>query len=252
MTAKRDLFIYPDPPALFEAAAGAFVEEAESAVKMRGRFTVALSGGSTPRGLFGVLSTKDRDRLPWSQMFFFWGDERHVAPDSSESNYRMAREALLSKVPIPESNIFRVDAEDPDANRAAEKYEGTLRQFFALGPTDFPEFDLILLGMGPDGHTASLFPQSKGLQEKQRLVIANWVEKFSSYRITFTAPVLNNARTVEFLVAGADKAPALREVLEGNAGAELYPAKMVQPNHGKLVWRVDQLAAAELTAKSEG
>ena len=246
MTTKRDLFIYPDPPALFEAAAEAFVKEAHTAVEMRGRFTVALSGGSTPRGLFGVLSTKYHDRLPWDQMFFFWGDERHVPPDSPESNYRMARETLLSKVPIPEKNIFRVQAEDPDANRVAAKYEGTLRQFFALGPTDLPEFDLILLGMGPDGHTASLFPQSKGLKEKQRLVIANWIEKFSAYRITFTEPVLNNARTVEFLVAGADKASALKEVLEGNASAELYPSKVVQPNNGKLVWRVDHLAAAEL------
>jgi 6-phosphogluconolactonase len=249
MTETRDLRIFPNPPALFEAAAQAFVEQTKSAVQARGRFTVALSGGSTPKGLFQVLSGKDHDLLPWDKMFFFWGDERHVPPDNADSNYRMAREALLSKVPVPEKNIFRVPAENPDANQAAAQYEATIRQFFALKPGQFPEFDLILLGMGPDGHTASLFPQTKGLQEKQRLVIANWVEKFSTDRITFTAPVLNNARVVEFLIAGADKAPALKEVLEGTASADLYPSKMIQPAHGTLIWMLDQSAAADLTTK---
>jgi 6-phosphogluconolactonase len=247
MTAKYDLEIYPTPAALFEAAAQDFVQQTKAAVEARGRFTVALSGGSTPKGLFGVLSNKDHDLLPWEKMFFFWGDERHVPPDNAESNYRMARETLLSKVPVPEGNIFRVPAENPDANQAAEQYEATLKQFFALAPGQSPQFDLILLGMGPDGHTASLFPHTKGLQEKQRLVIANWVEKFSTFRITFTAPVLNAARVVEFLIAGADKAPALKEVLEGSASAEEYPSKMVQPKSGKLVFRLDQFAAANLT-----
>ena len=249
MTTNLDLRIYATPADLFEAAAEDFVEQATGAVQARGRFTAALSGGSTPKGLFQVLSSKDHDRLPWDRMFFFWGDERHVSPEDPESNYRMARETLLSKVPIPEQNIFRVPAEDSDANRAAEKYEGTLKQFFAPPAGQFPQFDLVLLGMGPDGHTASLFPQTKGLQEKQRLVIANWVEKFSTDRITFTAPLLNAARVVEFLVAGSDKAPALREVLEGNASPDLYPSKMIRPVNGKLVWMVDQAAAAGLTAK---
>lgn len=247
MTAKYDLEVYPTAAALFQAAAQDFVQQATSAIQARGRFTVALSGGSTPKGLFGVLSTKDHDLLPWDKMFFFWGDERHVPPDDPDSNYRMARETLLSKVPVPEKNIFRVQAEDPDANQAAEKYEATLKQFFHSAPGQFPQFDLVLLGMGPDGHTASLFPRTKGLEEKRRWVIANWVEKFSTYRITFTTPVLNAARVVEFLVAGADKAPALREVLEGNASPEEYPSKVVQPESGKLVFRVDQLAAANLT-----
>lgn len=249
MTANYDLEIYPTPTDLFEAAAQDFVQQATSAVQARGRFTVALSGGSTPKGLFGVLSTKDHDALPWDKIFFFWGDERHVPPDSPESNYRMAHETLLSKVPVPETNIFRVQAEDPDANQAAAHYESTLKQFFGLAPGQFPQFDLILLGMGPDGHTASLFPRTKGLQEKHRLVIANWVEKFSTDRITFTAPVLNAARVVEFLIAGADKALALKEVLEGNARAEDFPSKMVQPETGKLVFRLDQFAAADLTKK---
>jgi 6-phosphogluconolactonase len=200
------------------------VQKAKAAVQNRGRFTVALSGGSTPKGLFQVLSTKDHDLLPWDRMFFFWGDERHVPPDHTDSNYGMAYETLLSKVPIPTANISRVPAEDSDAEQAAARYEKTLRDFFELAPGELPKFDLILLGMGPDGHTASLFPQSKGLQERKRLVIANWVEKFSTFRITFTAPVLNAGRIVEFLVAGADKAPALREVLEGKAAAELFPS----------------------------
>jgi 6-phosphogluconolactonase len=247
MTTWRDIRIFPNPQALFEAAAEDFVEQAKAAVQSRGQFTVALSGGSTPRGLFQVLSTKDHDLLPWKQMLFFWGDERHVPPDHPDSNYRMTYETLLSKVPVPATNIFRVPAEDPDANQVAARYEKTLRDFFKLAPGELPQFDLILLGMGPDGHTASLFPQSKGLLERKLLVIANWVEKFSTFRITFTAPVLNAGRVVEFLVAGADKAPALQEVLEGNTSAELYPSKLVDPTDGKLVWMVDQAAAASLT-----
>jgi len=249
MTAPRDIRIFPNPQALFEAAAQDFVEQGRASVRGQGRFTVALSGGSTPRGLFQVLSSKDHGLLPWDRMFFFWGDERHVPPDHPDSNYRMTHETLLSKVPVPAANIFRVPAEDADANEAAASYEKTLHEFFRLKPGQLPQFDLILLGMGPDGHTASLFPESKGLQERKRLVIANWVEKFSTFRITFTVPVLNAGRVVEFLVAGADKAPALHEVLEGNARAELYPAKLVHPADGRLVWMLDQAAAASLTTK---
>jgi 6-phosphogluconolactonase len=169
-----------------------------------------------------------------------------VPPDNSDSNYKMAWDTLLSKVPVPAENIFRVHAENPDADQAAAQYEEMLKKFFALAPGQFPEFDLIHLGMGPDGHTASLFPKTKGLQETKRLVIANWVEKFSTFRITFTIPVLNAAREVEFLIAGADKAPALREVLEANESSELYPSKVVQPVNGKLVFLLDRAAAADL------
>jgi 6-phosphogluconolactonase len=248
MTNSPDLRIFPTPADLFEGAAQDFVQQAIAAVQARGRFTVALSGGSTPKGLFQVLSTKDHDVLPWSQMFFFWGDERHVPPDDPESNFRMARETLLSKVPVPPANVFRVSAEDPDADKAAASYESTLQKFFSLQPGQFPQFDLILLGMGPDGHTASLFPKTKALHETKRLVVANWVEKFNTYRITFTRPVLNAARSVEFLVAGADKAPALHQVLEGNQSAEEYPSKLINPVDGKLIWMVDRAAAAGLAA----
>jgi 6-phosphogluconolactonase len=250
MSTLPEILVLPDPAALFRAAADRFVEQAKAAVAARGRFTVALSGGSTPKGLFQDLAATDRGALPWNKMYFFWGDERHVPPDHPESNYRMAREALLSKVPVPAANIFRIPAEDSDASRAAATYESTLRSFFHLAAGQFPEFDLILLGMGPDGHTASLFPRTKALAERTRLVVANWVEKFKTDRITFTVPVLNEARVVEFLVAGKDKVEALHEVLEGPASPELYPSKLVQPTHGTLVWLMDQAAAAGLSRRA--
>jgi 6-phosphogluconolactonase len=236
------------PQDLFQAAAEEVIRSATDAVAKRGRFTIALSGGSTPRNLYTLIAANASATLPWDKMFFFWGDERHVPPDSPDSNYRMAKESLLSKVPIPPANIFPVPAENPDAAQVAEVYEQTLRKFFAVAPGEFPRFDLILLGMGPDGHTASLFPETAALQEKSRLVVANWVEKLGGSRITFTLPLLNSARCVTFLVSGTDKAAALHEVLEGNAPAEKYPSRLVQPSDGKLIWFVDRAAASELSA----
>ena len=223
---------------------------ANDAVAERGRFTIALSGGSTPKNLFNLLATNARTVLPWDRMFFFFGDERHVPPTDPESNYHMADESLLSKVPVPPGNVFRIAAENPDAAAAAAAYEKTLEKFFALQPGQFPVFDLILLGMGPDGHTASLFPGTAGLQEKSRLVIANWVEKFKTSRITLTLPVLNAARCVTFLVSGTDKAPALHAVLDSDAPGEQYPSKLVRPTDGKLIWLVDRAAASELSTRS--
>jgi 6-phosphogluconolactonase len=235
------------PQDLFQAAAEEVIRAANDAVVKRGRFTIALSGGSTPKNLYTLIAANAASSLPWERIFFFWGDERHVPPEDAESNYRMAKETLLSKVPVPTGNIFRVPAEIADAMAAAETYEGTLQKFFALGPGEFPRLDLILLGMGPDGHTASLFPETAALQEKSRLVVANWVEKLKASRITLTLPVLNSARCVAFLVSGSDKAPALREVLEGNGPAEKYPSKLVRPTDGKLIWFVDRAAASELS-----
>jgi 6-phosphogluconolactonase len=234
------------PQDLFQAAADEFIRAATQAVEQRKRFAVALSGGSTPRSLYGLLAANAASSLPWDRMFFFFGDERHVPPDDPESNYRMANESLLSKVPVPTANVFRVPTENPDASAAAEAYEQTLRQFFAVKPGEFPRFDLILLGMGPDGHTASLFPETTALQEKSRLVVANCVEKLKTSRITFTLPLLNAARRVTFLVSGTQKAPALHEVLEGNAPGEKYPSKLVSPKDGKVIWLVDRAAASEL------
>jgi 6-phosphogluconolactonase len=235
------------PQDLFQAAAEEVIRAATDAVTQRGRFTIALSGGSTPKNLYTLIAANASASLPWDQMFFFFGDERHVLPDDPDSNYRMAKGTLLSKVPIPPANIFPIPAENPDASAAADAYEQTLRKFFALKPGEFPRFDLILLGMGPDGHMASLFPETAALREKSRLVVANWVEKLKTDRITFTLPMLNAARCVAFLVSGIDKAAVLHEVLEGNAPAEKYPSKLVQPNEGKLIWFVDRAAASGLS-----
>jgi 6-phosphogluconolactonase len=247
MNSPLELRKLTTPQDLFQAAAEEVLRAAAEAIAQRGRFTIALSGGSTPRNLYTLIAANASASLPWDQMFFFWGDERHVPLNDPDSNYRMAKETLLSKVPIPPANIFPVPADNPDAAAAAQAYEDTLRKFFALAPGEFPRFDLILLGMGPDGHTASLFPETAALQEKSRLVVANWVEKLSNSRITFTLPVLNAARCVAFLVSGADKAAVLHEVLEGKAPGEKYPSKLVRPIEGKLIWFVDRAAASDLS-----
>jgi 6-phosphogluconolactonase len=244
----REIRKLTTPQDLFHAAAEEFIRAANQAVEKRGRFAVALSGGSTPKNLYALLAANASSSLPWNQMFFFFGDERHVPPDDVESNYRMANESLFSKAPIPPGNIFRVPTENPDADATAAAYEQTLRNFFGVKPGEIPPFDLILLGMGPDGHTASLFPETNALKEKLRLVVANWVEKLKTSRITLTLPVLNAARCVAFLVSGTDKAPALHEVLEGDAPGEKYPSKLIQPEDGKLIWFIDRAAASDLSA----
>lgn len=222
---------------------------ANEAVAQRGRFTIALSGGSTPRNLFNLLATNAKGTLPWDRTYFFWSDERHVGPTDPESNYRMADEAMLSKVPVPAGNIFRFAGENPDAAAAAQQYEQTIRKFFQMD-SGVPQFDLILLGMGPDGHTASLFPGTAALQEKSKLVVANWVEKMKTHRLTFTLPLINAAREVAFLISGVDKATVLKTVLEDNATGDQYPSKLVNPSGGKLIWFVDRAAASALsTAK---
>lgn len=247
MAASFQLRTLTTPQELFSAAAEEVVNAANQAVSAWGRFRIALSGGSTPKSLFTLLATNARTSFPWEKTYFFWSDERHVPPDHADSNYRMAEESLLSKVPVPAGNIFRVPAENPDAAAVAQIYETTLRKAFGIGSEGMPTLDLILLGMGPDGHTASLFPETTALREKTRLVVANWVEKLKASRITFTLPLINAARSVIFLVSGTDKAPALHEVLEGNAPGEQYPTKLVHPNNGNLIWFVDRAAASQLT-----
>jgi 6-phosphogluconolactonase len=228
---------------LFALAAAEFITRAHAAVDQRGRFTVALSGGSTPRGLYNLLAEMKPGSIPWDKIYFFWGDERHVPPDHPESNYRMAREALLSKILVPARNIFRIHGED-DAARAAADYSRDLQTFFQLQAGQFPRFDLILLGIGPDGHTASLFPDSAALNDNEHLVVANWVEKFKSYRITFTYPVLNHAASVIFLVSGKDKASIIQAIFE-NRDANL-PVQKVQPQGGEILWLLDKAAAGQL------
>jgi 6-phosphogluconolactonase len=234
------------PQELFAAAAEEVVRIAKESVAENRRFTIALSGGSTPKSLYNLLATNARSEMPWEQTFFFWSDERHVPPTDPESNYRMADESMLSKIPVAKANVFRIEAENPDASAAALAYEQTLQKFFALDSGQVPKFDLILLGIGPDGHTASLFPGTTALQEKSRLVVSNWVAKFKTDRLTFTLPLLNAAHNVMFLVSGTDKAPALEAVLEGDAPGEQYPSKLIRPTDGKLIWLVDRAAASGL------
>jgi 6-phosphogluconolactonase len=232
---------------LFEAAAGDFVAACRAAIQKNGRFSVALSGGSTPKGLYSLLASQG-SALPWQDIYFFFGDERHVPPDHPDSNYKMAFESLLSKVPVAPGNVFRVRAENPNPENAAAEYESTLKSFFKLSDEAIPRLDLILLGMGPDGHTASLFPGSRALYERHHLVVANWVEKFQTYRITLTLPVLTNAANTIFLVAGADKAAAISAVFNEKSKAEDFPAKLVKPRDGELIWLLDRDAAANLNS----
>jgi 6-phosphogluconolactonase len=230
---------------LYRAAAHEFARRAKRAVQAQGRFAVALSGGKTPRGLYAHLAgdQKLRGQVPWEKVHFFWGDERHVPPDHADSNYRMAYETLLSKVPVLSANIHRIPAEYPAAEPVARQYERTLRAFFRLSAGPLPRFDLVLLGLGTDGHTASLFPGTPALYEQHRLVVVNWVNRLGANRITLTAPVFNNASAVIFLVSGADKAPPLRALVAGRQEADALPAQLIRPIAGELVWLVDRAAA---------
>ena len=237
-----------DPKEVSTRAAELFVELAGEAVSTSGRFAAALSGGSTPRALYALLATDQfRQRVPWSRVHLFWGDERCVPPDHADSNYRMAREALLAKVPIPTENIHRMPAEQKDHRLAADAYEEALRVFFALQAGELPRFDLILLGMGEDGHTASLFPGTVALAETERLVVAVYVEKLDTHRLTLTVPVINHAAHVVFLVTGKSKAPVLREVLEGERQPQRNPIQLICPVEGKLLLIVDREAARDLS-----
>jgi 6-phosphogluconolactonase len=242
---KAEIQVLSNLQELTRRAAVEFVSQATEAVRRKGLFTVALSGGSTPKGLYSLLADGNegfRARVAWDKIHFFWGDERHVPPDHPESNYRMAYEALLSKIPVPPDNVHRIKAENPNAADAARDYEEILREFFKLGQGQKPRFDLVLLGMGPEGHTASLFPGSEVIHEKGRLVAAPWVEKFKTYRITLTPPVLNNAVCVMFLVSGEEKAETLKSVLQGEYRPDQFPAQVIHPLSGRLVWLVDQAA----------
>ena len=242
--------IYPDPDALARGAAMDITRLAQHCIMERGMFTLALSGGSTPRKLYQLLATDPAFRgFPWDKTHLFFGDERHVLPTDLESNYFMVNSTLLSSQLVPPANVHRVRAELPDAKQAAADYDVELHMFFdsTMRLNSFPRFDLILLGMGPDGHTASLFPGSKALYENERWVVANFVEKFKSNRITFTFPVLNAAETIYFLVAGADKADMIKEILVTRRDDRLYPIQHVQPVEGAKAWLLDQAAAAKLS-----
>jgi 6-phosphogluconolactonase len=241
MTAVR---VFPDPAALAEAAARQVVEHAQTAIDARGLASIALSGGSTPRDLHLKLSSPPLvGQLDWSNVHVFFGDERCVPPEDERSNFRMAEETLLSRVPIPREHIHRMRGELPP-REAADAYERELRAFFGEDP---PRLDIILLGMGDNGHTASLFPGLQAVHEQRAWVMAEHVAEVGMWRITLTPVVLNLAREVIFLVAGAGKADMLRQVLEGPYAPDERPAQIVKPSPGELVWLIDSAAAAKLS-----
>jgi 6-phosphogluconolactonase len=227
-----DIRILPDAAALTAAA----VEEFLRFVKT----SVALAGGSTPRMVYSALAA--RPDVPWNKIHFFWGDERHVPPDHADSNYRMAHEAMLSKVPVPAGNIHRIHGEDPKAESASETYAADVSGHFKLAAGQFPRFDVVMLGMGADGHTASLFPGTTAVTEHRGIVTSTWVEKFKTHRITLTVPAINNAACVMFVVSGADKAETLRLVLRDHQ-QPIFPSQLIRPTNGRLIWLVDQPAA---------
>jgi 6-phosphogluconolactonase len=241
----REVVIASSAAALERRAAEAFAEAAAGAMRSRGSFRVALAGGSTPRSLYSRLAEDAglRDLGAWQHVQFFWGDERHVPPDDPQSNFRMARETLLDRLQLRADQVFRIKGECEDPAAAAAEYERDLLTAFELPTGSVPSFDLILLGLGADGHTASLFPETAALAERQRLVVANWVPTFHSSRITLTVPVLNGAATVMFLVRGADKAQALAAILGGPHDPVRLPAQLVNPEHGRVRWLVDAAAA---------
>ena len=232
-------------------AAADVVHIAGDAVAAHGAFTIALSGGSTPKVLYALLAEHPslRNSLPWDKMKVFFGDERHVAPGHADSNFQMATDAMLSKVPLRPDQVHRIKGEYPDTAQAAAEYEEVIRREFGFEAGAFPRFDLILLGMGSEGHTLSLFPGTKALNETQRIVTSNWVGKLCADRVTLTAPAANNAGNVIFMITGADKACALKSVLEGPHEPDQLPAQMIQPTNGNVSWLVDEAAGSMLSKR---
>lgn len=243
-----ELLVLDDPAAVAQEAARRFTALAGEAVQARGRFAVALSGGSTPRSLFALLADEPyRDRVPWDRVEVFWGDERWVPPTHPDSNYRLAREALLDHVPIPPERIHPIPAGEGDPAAAAAAYEAELARVLGGVPGGPPPaLDLVLLGLGADGHTASLFPGTAGLAERRRWTVAHQVPQLRTWRVTLTWPVLNHAAQLLVLVVGADKAAALQAVLEGPEDVRRWPAQGIRPEGGRLAWLVDRAAAARL------
>ncbi len=247
--ANTEVRVLPDGEAIAKRCAQRFVEIAIAAVRERGSFHVALAGGSTPKILYSLLVEDPalRSQVPWDKMHVFFGDERHVAPDDPQSNFCMARETMFAKSPLKPEQVSRIKGEFPAAEDAAKEYDQALRTYFKLSEGQFPRFDLVLLGMGSEGHTLSIFPGTKALRENRRIAVHNWVGRVLMDRITLTAPAVNNAANIIFMVTGADKAPALTAVLERFYEPDQLPAQLIQPLNGTLLWLVDDAAGSMLT-----
>ena len=245
MSGQQRVLVYP-ADRLVEEAARRLVAITRERIAATGRCTVALSGGSTPGPVYQSLAASPlRDEVDWSRVYVFWGDERTVPPESDQSNYRLARETLLDHVPIPAGQIYRLRGEiDPEM--AAAEYEQTIRRVFNLAPGELPVFDLLLQGIGPDGHTASLFPGTVALHERERLVVANVVPQLNTMRLTLTVPVIQNAARIVVLVAGRDKAEAVRRALEGEWNPEETPSQILRQARGEDDWLLDVDAASLL------
>ncbi|GMR04612.1 MAG: 6-phosphogluconolactonase [Thermodesulfobacteriota bacterium] len=239
---KPEIIVCKDEPALYQKACNAFVKIAGESIRDRGSFNVALSGGRTPAPLYECLCSQEtREKIDWARVNFFWGDERCVPPDDAESNFRMAKEKLLNKLNIPEENIHRIKGELGE--QGAHEYEEELKAFFQLGAGQMPRFDLVLLGMGGDGHIASLFPGGTAVSEEVSMVAAQYVEKLKALRITLTPPVITSARNIIFLVKGREKSPTLYEVLRGKFDPVRLPAQLTFLSEGSSTWFVDKEAA---------
>lgn len=241
--------IYPDIDTISQQAAAYVVRIAREAIVTRGRFTLALSGGGTPKKLYSLLATEPyMSQIDWQLVEIFWSDERCVPPDDPECNYRMAQEVMLSRLSIPVAQVHRMPADRADLDAASLDYTREMQRVFSTN--GIPEFDLLQLGMGPEGHTASLFPHQPSLRETQRLVMPVSVPKPPPDRLTFTPPILNAARNVLFLATGADKADALQAVIEGPFNPDEYPAQIVRPPNGEVTWMVDSAIAQKISVKS--
>lgn len=240
-TTKRTIEVLDDQTALIERSRSIILTRLNQALQARDRFTIALSGGSTPKPIYEALAT---EALPWSKIHIFWGDERYVAADHQDSNQLMARQTWLDKIEIPHSNIHPMNTTAGDPAQDAQQHDEELRAFFETSPGEIPVFDLILLGMGDDGHTASLFPHTTALRVSDRLVTVG--NKDGQPRITFTVPLINQGRCVLFVVAGVNKRPALKEIFANQGDGMKYPSRLIQPQ-GELLWLLDRDAAAELS-----
>ena len=243
----REILIFENTDELISAAAELFLDIGTHAIAERGRFVVALSGGSTPRPVYELLADKYSNRLDWKRVFFFLGDERHVPLDSTESNFRMVNETLFSPLALATDNLhpWPIDLGDPE--KIAKGYGDEIESFFG----GYPRFDLVFLGLGTDCHTASLFPHTDALRESSKIAVANHVEKLGAHRLTLTFPVINNAADVIFVVSGEDKAPAVGRVLEGEFRPDDMPAQFVNPTDGNLYWLLDRSAASELNRPAD-
>jgi len=246
---QRDIRILADPAAVTRRAADEFVKAANNAVAQKGMFSVALSGGSTPKSLYALLADDPgyRSKVPWDKMRVFFGDERHTPPDSPESNFHMATESLFSKGVLKPEQITRIKGEYPNTEKAALEYQLVIRAYFQLEEGQYPRLDLVLLGMGEEGHTLSLFPGTTALHATGRIAVRNWVGKLYTERITMTATVVNHASQVMFLITRPDKAPALKAVLEGPYEPDQLPAQLIQPESGNALWLIDRDAAKMLS-----